>query len=242
MDRLRSRHRPLASSELQYVEIGMDDFVHVLIEMTSEPDCRLIGSWFMKAAEAQTFWLQSLRNPSFRESVLPLCAYAEPHLECAARIIFGELERQHHVIAVDVDYAESGMLMVEIVMMVHLGFFARAGQTYRLTVPESVTLERVEQSALRVMSTAKDLGFGPVVEPELLLHTVPGAEAEAWRSWIIQMRRLNSEVLEDEVQVAGGVRLSLGNAGFRILMSGASEVGRKMLLARKNWVLLARGV
>jgi hypothetical protein len=243
MNRLRSRHRPLASSELQYVEIGMNDFVHVLIEMTSEPDCRLIGSWFMKAAEAHTFWLQSLRKPSFRESVLPLCAYAEPHLEYAARIIFGELERQHHVIAVDVDYAESGMLMVELAMMVHLGFFARAGQTYRLTVPESVTLERVEQAALRVMSTAKDLlGFGPLVQPELLLHTVPGAEAEAWRSWIIQMRRLNSEVLEDEVQVAGGVRLSLGNAGFRIWMSGASEVGRKMLLARKNWVLLARGV
>src|SRR5882757_3993261 len=100
----------------------MDEFVHVLIEITSEADCRFIGSWFMKAAEAQTFWLQSLRNPSFREWVLPLCAYAEPHLECAALIIFGELERHHHVIAVDVDYAESGMLMVELVMMVHLGF------------------------------------------------------------------------------------------------------------------------
>jgi len=57
----------------------MDDFVHVLIEMTNEPDCRLIGSWFMKAAEAQAFWQESLRNRSFRESVLPLCA---PHLEC----------------------------------------------------------------------------------------------------------------------------------------------------------------
>jgi hypothetical protein len=47
------------------VEIGMDGFVHMLIEMTNEPDCRLIGSWFMKAAEAQAFWQESLRNRPF---------------------------------------------------------------------------------------------------------------------------------------------------------------------------------
>ncbi|WFU45827.1 hypothetical protein QA640_44165 (plasmid) [Bradyrhizobium sp. CB82] len=209
---------------------------HVVIERASEPDCRFIGSWFVKAAEAQGLWSQALRNPSFREWVFPLCEYFVPDLECAAVYVFGELEQQHQAIAVNVE----GDLTVELAMMVHLGFFVRAGQSYRLAVPESVTLERVQQAALRVMSTTKDLGFGPVVEPELLLHTVPEAEAEAWREWIIQMRRLNSEAY-GKVQVAGGIRLSLGNAGFRILINGSSKVGHKMQLARKDWVLFAGG-
>jgi hypothetical protein len=162
-----------------------NQIAHVLIEMTTEPDCRFIGSWFIKAAEAEGLWSQALRNPSFQERVLPLWAYVVPNLECASVYSFGELEQQHQVIAVDVD----GDLTVELAMMVHLGFFVRAGQSYRLTVPEAISLEKVQEAALRIMSTAKDLGFGLVVEPELLLHTVTEVEAEAWREWIIQMRR-----------------------------------------------------
>ncbi|WP_377829598.1 hypothetical protein ACFKHW_08135 [Bradyrhizobium lupini] len=207
----------------------------VLIERSSEPDCHFIGSWFVKAAEAQGLWSQALRDPSFREWVFALCdEYFLPDLECAAAYFFGELERQRRVIAMN------GDLMFELAMMVHLGFFVRADQSYRLALPESVTLERVQQAALRVMSTAKDLGFDPVVEPELLLHTVPEAEAEAWREWTIQLRRLNSETY-GEVQVAAGIRLSVDNAGFRILTNGASKIGHKMQLARRDWVLFAGG-
>jgi hypothetical protein len=36
---------------------------YVLIEMPDNSDCRFIGSWLMKAAEAQTFWSQALRDP-----------------------------------------------------------------------------------------------------------------------------------------------------------------------------------
>ena len=165
-----------------------NQIAHVFIEMTNESDCRFIRSWFIKAAEAQRLWLQALRNSSFREWALPLCVYVVPDLECAALFFFGELE-QRQVIAVDVD----GDLTVELAMMVHLGFFMRAGQSYRLTVPDVISLEKVQEAALFVMSTAKDLGFGPVVEPEQLLHAVPEAQAEGWRSWIVQMRCLNSE-------------------------------------------------
>ena len=150
-----------------------NQIAHVFIEMTNESDCRFIRSWFIKAAEAQRLWLQAFRNSSFREWALPLCVYVVPDLECAALFFFGELE-QRQVIAVDVD----GDLTVELAMMVHLGFFMRAGQSYRLTVPDVISLEKVQEAALFVMSTAKDLGFGPVVEPERLLHAVPEAQAE----------------------------------------------------------------
>ena len=194
MDRLHSWQRgSCLVHELEYVEMRMDDSVHVLIEMTNEPDCRWIGSWLMKAAEAQTFWSQALRDPDFESRVFGLCAWCIPHLECIALEILAALKQQHHVIAVDLNGIEnqSPIFSTEFAMMVHLGFFAPAEVSYQMTVPESATLEKVRLAALKVASTEKD---DEGVQPERLLHTLPQAEAEAWRC----------------------TRLALSHAGFRI--------------------------
>ncbi|MEH2563500.1 hypothetical protein [Bradyrhizobium sp. AZCC 2289] len=167
---------------------------HVLIEMTSEPDYRFIGSWLMKVAETQTFWSEALRDPYFKSRVFVMCVWAMPHLECAALEILGALKQQDHVIAVDLNGIEnqSPIFSTEFAMMVHLGFFVPAGVSYQMTVPESVTLEKVRLAALKVVSTEKD---DEGVQPERLLNTLPLAEAEAWRC----------------------TRLALSHAGFRIL-------------------------
>jgi hypothetical protein len=227
----------LPVDEWEYVE-RMADFPQVLVEMTSEPDCRLIGSWLIRAAEAQALWVQILRNSFFQQAALPLLEWDEPHFEHAALFILTELKQRDCVIALDVDGVVSGDLSIEFAMMAHLGFFVRSGQSYRLTVPETVSIEKVQEAAARLISTTTDLGLGPEAKPEALLHTVPEAEAEAWRSWIVQKRRLDSSA--PEVQVAGSVRLSLSNARLRI--TDASAAGRKLQLARKHWVLFARGV
>jgi len=65
---------------------------HVLIEMTDKPDCGFIGSWLMKAAEAQIFWLEVLRDRDFDNRVSDLSAFCEPNLECAALDILCEFE------------------------------------------------------------------------------------------------------------------------------------------------------
>src|ERR1700746_2253875 len=90
------------------MEMRMDDFVHVLIEMTSEPDCRFIGSWLMKAAKAQTFWSEALRDPDFENRVTDLCAFCVPSLECAALEILCELKQRNHVLAADLYEIEAG--------------------------------------------------------------------------------------------------------------------------------------
>ena len=172
----------------------MDDFVHVLIEMTSEPDCRFIGSWLMKAAEAQAFWSEALRDPDFENRVNDLCAYCEPSLECAALEVFCALKQRNHVLAADLYEIEAGVFSVEFGMMVQLGFFAFNGQSYQITVPETVTLESVQQAALNLISTAKDVGVGvEAVRPERLLHTLSRTEAETWRSRLIAMRRFSAD-------------------------------------------------
>jgi hypothetical protein len=180
--------------------------------------------------------------PLFRQSVLPLVGSEEPDFECAALYILGELERRSFVIALDVDGVESGDPSVEFAMMVHLGFFVRSNQSYRVTVPETASLGKVQEAALRLTSTATDSNFGPEAKPQALLHTVPQAEAEAWRSWVLQMRDLNSKIFQDELRVAGPVRLRLSNASFRIRMSGSSvSQDAACSQARKQWVLFSRG-
>ncbi|XIA64705.1 hypothetical protein ACFIOY_38955 [Bradyrhizobium sp. TZ2] len=114
---------------------------HVLIEMTDECDCRLIGSWLIKAAEAQTFWLQARRDPDFENRVFGLCAFCVPNLECAALELLGALEHRHRVLAADLHEIETGVFSIEFGMMVQLGFFLPASQRYQMTLPESVTLE-----------------------------------------------------------------------------------------------------
>ena len=169
---------------------------HVLIEMTDEPDCRSIGLWLIKAAEAQTFWSQALRDPDFENRVFALCAFCMPNLESAALEILAALKQGHHVLAAALQEIETGVFSTEFGMLVQLDFFAPAGLGYRMTVPESVTLKGVQQASLNVASTAEDDGDGlEIVQPERLLDTLPKAEAEAWRC----------------------TRLALSRAGFRIL-------------------------
>jgi hypothetical protein len=167
---------------------------HVLIEMTDEPDCRFIGSWLIKVAEAQAMWSQALRDPDFGKRVMDLCAYCEPNLECAALEIISALQHRSHVLAADLYEIEAGVFGIEFGLMVQLGLFAFTDRSYQITVPETVTPEGVRQAALTLISTASDVGDGvEAVQPEHLLHTLPKAEAEASRSRLIAMRRFNAD-------------------------------------------------
>jgi hypothetical protein len=180
----------------------MPDFTHVLIEMTNKPDCRLVASWLIKAADAQSLLSQTLRDPLFKASASAVCAWCEPNLESAALETLSALRQQdppfhppygtHHVVAADLDFGESGVFGTEFAIMVQLGFFVLAGPSYQMTAPESVVLERVQQAVLNVASTETD---NEGIRPERLLDTLPKAEAEAWRC----------------------TRLALSRAGFRIL-------------------------
>ena len=168
---------------------------HILIEMTDEPDCRFIASWLLRAAEAQSFWSETLRDPAFKNTASALCWWCKPNLECAALEALSALRqgdppfhsyKTGHVLAVDLGFAESGVFGTEFAIMVLLGFFTLTGGSYRMTVPESVTAKKVQQAALKVASTEAD---GEAVQPERLLHTLPQAEAEGWRSTRLALRR-----------------------------------------------------
>ena len=117
-----------------------------------EPDCRFLGSWLVNVAEAQSFWSEALRDPTFKDSVAALCSWREPDLEDAAlealRGFRNGDPRFHSYLLVGFEFVESW----EFAIMVQLGFF---DESYRMTLPESVTLEGVRQAALMVAATKK---------------------------------------------------------------------------------------
>lgn len=167
---------------------------HFLIEMPDKADCRFAGLWLLKAAEAQGYWSQLLRDPAYKETTSALCYWCEPCFESAALETLAALRQgdppfhpitSDHVLTVDTEFSESGVFIIEFAMMVELGFFALSGGSYRMTVPDSVTTEGVRRAALKVASTKAG---AEAVQPESLLHTLPQAEAEAARRTRLALR------------------------------------------------------
>ena len=104
----------------------LNNDTHFLIEMTDEPDCRFVGLWLLKAAEAQSFWSETLRDPTFKDTASALCWWCEPNLECAALEALSALRQGEppfhsykagHVLAVDLDFCESGVFGTEFAIM-----------------------------------------------------------------------------------------------------------------------------
>jgi hypothetical protein len=63
-----------------------------------------------------------------------------------------------------------------------------------MTIPETVTLPSVQEAALSVLLTEAETEDGlEIVQPERLLYTLPKAEAESWRSRLIEMRHFDSD-------------------------------------------------
>ena len=120
--------------------------------MPREVDCRFLGSWLLKVAEAQSLWSEALRDPTFKDSVSALGSWREPDLDCAAlealRGFRNGDPRFHSYLLVGFEFVESW----EFAIMVQLGFFDKS---YRIALPESVTLEGVRQAALMVAATKK---------------------------------------------------------------------------------------
>ena len=166
---------------------------HVLLEMKSEPDCRFVATWLIKAAEAEEFWSQALSDPIFAEQVALLHVIGIPHLEAFALEIFGKLEESELVVALDLYSDENGLLCNEFTLLAQLGFFVCIDGNYRIAIPETITFAKVKQAALDVMSTVGDVRSNEDgIQPERLLHTMSHTEAEARRSRLIELRRFSA--------------------------------------------------
>ncbi|SCB56053.1 hypothetical protein GA0061098_106911 [Bradyrhizobium shewense] len=152
---------------------------HIPIKMQNDCDCRFVGSWLLKVAEAQSFWSQMSGHPPFENSESALCWYDYPSLECVALEALGARKQVDSLFESDQPSNVRGEFYpFEFAVMIQLGFFVLADQTYQMTVPDSVTFEQVQRAALKAAAiNAHD----DVARRDRLLHTLSQAEAEAAR-------------------------------------------------------------
>ena len=160
---------------------------YFVMSMTPHSDCRLVGSWLLKAAEAADVLSEMGRDPLVANVLYTLCAIATPDLQAAAMDIVAALRQDtdnrpfhgydaNHVLAVNLDVNENGDFGVEFAMLVQLGFFTLVDGRYQMSVPASVTLVGVEEAVRKVASTMEPRD---PAKPELVLHTMAKDDAEA---------------------------------------------------------------
>jgi hypothetical protein len=140
----------------------------LIIEMPGVCDCRFVGSWLLKVAEAQSFWSEKLHDRVFKNSASTLSPWFDPFQRAALEVLSAvpfPTYKQNPFLAVDFD--ATGVFSTAFAMMVQLGFFVSDGGSYRLDVPNSVTLHKVKRAASKVASSKPDGAM------ERLLHTLP---------------------------------------------------------------------
>ena len=130
---------------------NLDD-TSTLFTMPREPD-RFLAPWLQKVARAQCFWSEAMRDPTFKDSVSALCSWREPDFNGSALEVlrgwrYGDPRSHSHYLEVGLEFVDSW----DFAIMFQLGFF---DESYRMTLPESVTLEGVRQAALMVAATEK---------------------------------------------------------------------------------------
>jgi len=166
--------------------MNMDEFFdrfHIVIEMPPAPDCRFVGSWLLKVAEAAALVSQLRSNPTFARLISNMAT--EPTIEAAALEVVSALRHDpvwpFHAtspnIALAIEIGDlTGNFGTEFAILVEFGFFILKGGRYQMSVPKSVTPQVALEAVRKVASTDVEQA-GP--EPTLILHTMSKARAEA---------------------------------------------------------------
>jgi hypothetical protein len=155
---------------------------HILIEMGDLDDRQFTRAWLPKVANAQRFWRKTLRDPALERHARVLTEFDIARLgeflgEWIRRF---PCLRSHDASSVMlVDLNETGDFGAEFAILVQLGFFVLSDQYYKLSIPETVTLEAVQQAALKLASTATGVGDRGDFRLERLLHVLAQEEVEA---------------------------------------------------------------
>lgn len=68
-------------------------------------------------------------------------------------------------------------------VMAEIGFFSRTGDRYQMTVPKSVTSEKIKAALLRLAATQDESGL----HPEYLVHCLNQGDVQDWQQRLERM-------------------------------------------------------
>jgi hypothetical protein len=145
----------------------------VIVDGRAYGDAKFYGEWLLAAANAQSLWEQALEDQEFAEQVERLFAVCLHDFGISANWLLMKLHEDITRFVFPVDGDEESEAFV---MMAGMGFFARRDHFYEMTLPSSLTVEKVRAAALELAKTEDREHF---LHVEHLVTTMPYGEAMA---------------------------------------------------------------
>lgn len=155
----------------------------VLVEGPAPGAADFLGRWLMMAAETdKQLQEQFERDPEFRHSVATIelvygFAFSPTATKCI-ELLMNDLA-SFSLSALEGPWGDTFAVMAEI------GFFSRTGDRYQMTIPKSITHEKIKAALKRLVATHDE--NDDLVHPETLVHCLSQADVQDWQ---LRLKRL----------------------------------------------------
>ena len=149
----------------------------VLVEGPAPGDAHFLGQWLLAAAEADKLLQEEFeRDPIFKltiGSIELVYAFAfSPSATKSIELLMNDLT-SFSLSVFEEPWGEVFAVMAEI------GFFSQTRDRYQMTVPKSVTREKIKAAFLRLVATQDENDF---VHPEYLVRCLSQSDVRDWQS------------------------------------------------------------
>ena len=146
----------------------------VLVEGPAPGDAHFLGRWLLAAAEADKLLQEQFeQDPSFKLTIsrielLYAFAFSPTATKCIELLM---KDLTSFSLSVFDFWGEKFAVMADI------GFFSQTGDRYQMTVPKSVTREKIKAALLRLVATDDEIDF---LHPEYLVHCLSQEDVQYW--------------------------------------------------------------
>jgi hypothetical protein len=171
----------------------------ILVEGPRWADAEFYGKWLLMATKAQALWEKALKCPSFEKQTALLTVLYIPTFDYSASVFLFQLTKNLVSFTIPLRNSEDWAELDQFTLMAEMGFFVLTDGRYQMAIPAKLNMDLVKSAALRYAKTeVEDEGL----HPEILVATMPYAQAEEWQTRLRDMdeeqRCANRAVLLDE--------------------------------------------
>jgi hypothetical protein len=149
---------------------------YVLVQGPAWGDAQFYGEWLLAAAKAEAYWKEAYADEDFKQQVDHVCDSYLPDFGIAATIVIMQLSECRTTLLIKLDSEEGD----HFAMMAEMGFFALRNAFYQMTLPSSLTFEKVK-AAIFTYAKTEDDEF--MLHPEYLVTAM-----KLWEATTLQNR------------------------------------------------------
>jgi hypothetical protein len=143
---------------------------YVLVKGPAWGEAQFYGEWLLAAGKAEAYWKEAYADQDFKQQIDRVCVAYIPDFGIAATVMIMQLKEYRTTFLIELN-SEDGD---DFAMMAEMGFFAQRYPFYQMTLPSSLTLEKVKAAIFNFAKTEDDEFM---LHPEHLVTAMPLSEA-----------------------------------------------------------------